>query len=108
MSRCLVEDHGTLTLAGRTTIDGHSAILLKDAGNSPGSSPGVLAIAATGPPYPLRLTALGGQRAGGPIDVCNDGKASNARGTITFSRFRGVPPIQAPQGAEQLAQGPKA
>jgi hypothetical protein len=108
LAHCLIEDHGTLTLVGRTTIDGQPAILLKDAGDLPGSSPSVVAVAATGAPYPLRYTATGGQRAGGRVDVCNDGKASDARGTITFSQFGKVPPIQPPKGAVQLTAGPRA
>jgi hypothetical protein len=108
LSRCLVEDHGTLSLAGQTTIDGRSAILLKDAGNAPGSSPSVLAVSASGPPYPLRYVSSGRQRAGGRIDVCNNGKANDAHGTITFAQFGQVAPIQPPTGAEQLApQGPR-
>jgi hypothetical protein len=106
LARCLVEDHGTLSLAGKTIVDGQSAIVLKDAGNAPGSSPSVLAVAATGAPYPLRYTATGGQRAGGRIDVCNDGKASDAHGVITFGQFGRVPPIRPPKGAQQPAAGP--
>jgi hypothetical protein len=101
LPRCLVEDHGTLSLAGRATVDGRMAILLTDVGDAPGSSAGVLAIAATGPPYPLRLTSTGQSRPGGPIDVCNDGRPSNAHGTITFSQFGHVPPIRPPAHAEQ-------
>jgi hypothetical protein len=105
LSRCLLEDHGTLSIAGKATIDGHLAILLQDAGDSPGSSPGTLAVAATGAPYPLRYTVTGGQRAGGHIDECNDGKATDARGTLTFSQYGEVPPIQAPAGAEPPPTG---
>jgi hypothetical protein len=99
LSRCLAEDHGTLTVAGRTTIGGRPAILIRDAGNAPGSSPGELAVAATGPPYPLQAVSAGGQRAGGPIDVCNDGKASDTRGTLSFSHYGAVPALHAPKGA---------
>jgi hypothetical protein len=107
LSRCLVEDHGTLSVGGKTTIDGRSAILLRDAGNAPGSSPGVLAVSASGAPFPLRYVSSGRQRAGGRIDVCNNGKANDAHGTITFGQFGRVAPIQPPTGAEQLAQGPR-
>jgi hypothetical protein len=96
LSRCLVEDHGTLRVVGVTTVDGQRAILIKDAGNVPGSTPSEFAVAATGPPYPLRATSLGRSRAGGRLDACNDGKASTSLGTITFSQFGRVPPIQPP------------
>jgi hypothetical protein len=101
LSRCLSEDHGTLTSIGHAIIAGHPATLIKDAGDKPGSTPSVLAIASAGTPYPLRYTATGGQRAGGRIDVCNDGKASDARGTVTFGEFGHVPMIQAPRQAQQ-------
>ena len=45
-----------------------------------------------------------GQRAGGSIDICNDGKASNTHGTLTISKFGTVPPIKPPQHAIKLGQ----
>lgn len=105
VARCLVENHGRLTKAGRATVAGHKAILLKDAGNVPGSSPSLLAVAATGKPYPLRFAATGNQRAGGRIDVCNSGKASQARGQLRFSGFNAVGSIRPPQHAVQLKSG---
>jgi hypothetical protein len=108
LSRCLMEDHGTLTVAGKTTVAGQAAVIIKDAGNVPGSSAGDLTVAAHGTPYPLRYSATGNQRAGGRIDVCNTGKASSARGTITFGQFDHVAPIRAPKHAVQPSSGPKA
>jgi hypothetical protein len=104
VARCLTEDHGTLTVAGMTTIDGRAAVIVRDKGNAPGSSPGELDVAATGPPYPLQATADGVQRAGGPIDVCNDGKATHVRGQVSFGHFGAVPPLQAPKHAIRLGQ----
>jgi hypothetical protein len=106
LARCLGEDHGKLSIAGRTTIGGQAAIVLRDAGNAPGSSPGLLAVAASGTPYPLRYTATGGQQAGGRVDVCNDGKANDARGSLTFSHFGHVAPIGPPANAQQTPQSP--
>jgi hypothetical protein len=100
MSRCLVEDHGQLSLAGHTTVGGRPAVVIRDAGNVPGGQPGELAVAATGPPYPLRLTTSGPQRAGGRVDVCNDGKAGGAEGSLSFSQFNRVRAILAPVGNE--------
>ncbi|MEA2199023.1 MAG: hypothetical protein QOJ25_3074, partial [Solirubrobacteraceae bacterium] len=62
LSRCLAEDHDTLRVVGMATVDGQRAILIKDAGNLPGSTPSEYAVAATGPPYPLRATSLGRSR----------------------------------------------
>ncbi len=96
LARCLAENHGTLSIAGRSSVGGQAAILLKDAGDKPGSTRSVLAVAATGTPYPLRYTASGERRAGGRIDVCNKGKANHNHGTLAFGEFGKVPPIQAP------------
>jgi hypothetical protein len=59
MARCLQEGHGTLTVAGTTAVDGQRAIVLRDAGDQPGTQPGTLAVAATGPPYPPSPDRLG-------------------------------------------------
>lgn len=104
MARCLVEGHGTLSLAGRTTVAGRPAIVIRDAGNAPGSAPGKLAVATSGPPYPLQATTAGPQRAGGRIDACNDGRASDTHGRLTLSHFGAVPKIQPPPNPIRLGQ----
>jgi hypothetical protein len=106
LARCLAEDHGTLTAAGKLTVEHRHALVIKDAGNAPGSSPSVLTVAATGPPYPLTYTATGGSRPGGHIDVCNQGKADSAHGTLSFNHFGQVPLITAPPSPLKLAQPP--
>jgi hypothetical protein len=106
LARCLGEDHGALTIAGMTTVDHHRAIVVKDDGNAPGASAGTLDIASSGPPYPLALTETGGERAGGRIDVCNQGKADNDRGMITLSHFGHVSPIPPPRNPLELSQPP--
>ena len=102
IGRCLLEDHGTLTVVGTSAINGEKAVLVRDAGNRPGTQPGVLAVATTGPPYPLQITATGPQRAGGRVDVCSNGKASDSRGIVSLSRFDQVQPLQAPTDAIRL------
>jgi hypothetical protein len=99
LARCLIEDHGTLTVAGHTTIDHTAAVIVKDKGDAPGATPSTIAVAASGPPYPLRYTASGATQRGGRIDVCNTGKGGDSEGTIAFSQFGQVPTIQPPTGA---------
>ena len=107
MARCLTEDDGTLTVTGTASIDGRPAIVIRDAGNVPGSAPGTLAVAATGPPYPLRLIQAGSQRAGGRVDICNDGHATGYEtGSITFGHFNEVPPLEPPADAIQTPGSP--
>ena len=106
LARCLVEDHGTLSVAGRTTVDGRDAVVVRDAGNVPGDGPGTLAVAASGPPYPLQVTSTGPQHPGGVVDVCNDGKGGTLQGTLTFSDFGHVPPISPPPHPISFGQTP--
>jgi hypothetical protein len=47
--------HGTLVKGQLTTVEGHKAVSVRDAGRS-----GTLYVAATGAPYPLKLTHEGG------------------------------------------------
>jgi hypothetical protein len=108
LGRCLAENHGTLSIGGRTTIDGQPAILLRDAGNVPGGTPGVLAVAATGTPYPLRVTVTGKSRPGGRIDVCNDGKGDTTGGVLNFRQYGNVAPIQPPAHALEAPSPPNA
>jgi hypothetical protein len=102
LARCLTEDHGTLSRAGTTTVNGQPAVVLRDAGNLPGTQPGTLAIAATGTACPLRLTATGRQRPGGRIDVCNNGHAASFTGTLSFRNFNHVAAIHPPADAIQV------
>jgi hypothetical protein len=87
LGKCLSEDHGTLSIAGTSTVDGEPVVLVRDAGDLPGTGPGILAVATTGVPYPLRVTATGPTRPGGRIDQCNDGKGALYTGSLTLSRF---------------------
>ncbi len=97
LARCLGEDLGTLSRDGITTVEGRPAVVVHQAGNAPGSSPGTLAVAATGPAYPLRLTSTGPTKPGGKVDACNDGKGGDTQGTLTLSDFGHAPAVTAPK-----------
>ncbi|HEY5260694.1 MAG TPA: hypothetical protein VIJ33_01115 [Solirubrobacteraceae bacterium] len=97
LARCLGEDLGRLSRDGTTTVNGKPAVVVHEAGNVPGSSPGTLAVATKGPAYPLRVTSTGPTRGGGKIDACNTGKASDAKGSVTLSDFDHAPAITAPK-----------
>jgi hypothetical protein len=96
LARCLTEDHGTLSFAGHETVDGTRALIVRDAGDVPGATPSTIAVASSGPPYPLRYDATGVTRRGGRVDVCNNGKGGGATGTIALSQFGRTPSVQAP------------
>jgi hypothetical protein len=96
LATCLGEDVGSLSSAGVITVDGRRATVLREGGNVPGGTPGMLAVAENGPAYPLRLTTTGPTRAGGKVDACNNGKGSTAEGTVTLSDFGHPPAFPAP------------
>jgi hypothetical protein len=103
IASCMTQDHGTLSLGGTTTVAGVPAILIRDAGDLPGTQPGTLAVATTGPAYPLQVTGTGTERPGGPKNMCNEyGKGGSGDGEFTISRFGQVAPIQPPANALQL------
>jgi hypothetical protein len=59
LSRCLAKDHGTLSLAGRTTIGGRAAIVVKTPGTPPAPHRARSRFATMGPAYPLQATGTG-------------------------------------------------
>ena len=99
LAQCIRSDNGTLSNAGTATVDGHQAVLIKEAGGQPGTTPETVAIAASGQPYPLRITVTGPTRAGGRITACNEGKASKATGTVKLSHWNSPPAVKAPLNA---------
>ena len=84
-------------------------IILRDAGNVPGSTPALLYLAASGPPLPLRDVQTGRRSPGGtPDPTCDETKADVSGGSggevVTLSEFNGAPPVTAPPGAVSLAE----
>jgi hypothetical protein len=109
LARCLTEDTGRLSIVGTTSVNGQPAIVIRDAGNLPGSDAGTLAVATTGPPYPLREVVAGRHRAGGRIDVCNDGHATGYEtGFLSLDGFNHIPPLEAPNDAIEIPGLPRS
>ena len=71
----LLQTTDTLAPGGTGTIDGQSVVFVKDTTN-----PGSIAIATSGPAYPVRATVTG----------------SSESGSITFSNWNGVPALSPP------------
>ena len=106
LSRCIVENHGTITDAGTTSVDGQPVVEIVDHGNRPGSTPITFYVATTGTPYPLRVVSHGSQRPGGIRNAaCSDTRADTQFGTqLTFSAFNQPVNVTAPSGALDLTQ----
>jgi hypothetical protein len=103
LAACLAtQAHGRLTIVGQTTIDHQAAVVVRDDGNAPGDQPSTLAVAATAPHYPLRVTDTGKQRPGGPkTGPCSD-SGPTADGSVTLSQWNDVAKIKAPAHAINL------
>jgi hypothetical protein len=102
LAECLGQDVGTLSSDGTATVDGQAAVVIKQAGDVPGGNPGTLAVAASGPAYPLRITATGRTRPGGKVDTCNDGKGGDDQGNLTLSDFNHAPALSVPANPVNL------
>jgi hypothetical protein len=102
MSRCFTEHHGRLTVVGQASIEGHPAVLVRDAGDVPGSTPEEIAVSTSGPAYPLALRVIGAQHPGGRRDACNTEDETDAVGTLTFGQFGAVEPIKPPARATRF------
>jgi hypothetical protein len=102
LATCLGENLGALSSGGTTTVNGVPAVVVRQAGNVPGSNPGTLAVATRGPAYPLRVTSTGPTRPGGKVDACNSGKGDNSEGSVTLSDFNHPPAITVPKHPLQL------
>jgi pimeloyl-ACP methyl ester carboxylesterase len=107
LGRCLLGQHlGTLSVGGETTLAGRRAVVLVDAGDLPGSAPGRLYVAASGPPLPLETTTTGPFRSGGRTDAACDVASTTPTttgGTDVISRINEAITISAPPGAVSLA-----
>jgi hypothetical protein len=106
MARCMVEQTGKVTLAGRTTVDHRSAVVLRSAASGPGQQSERIAVALDGPPYPLQLSARGkplpGHAKAGPCDSCGSGPAQV--GTVTMSDFGRVGKLHVPKHAPTVLE----
>jgi pimeloyl-ACP methyl ester carboxylesterase len=86
---------GTLSVGAPSSVAGRRAIVLIDAGDRPGSAPGRLYLAASGPPLPLRLTSTGPSRPGGSADpACH--QPSSASSTVVTGSDEFITDVNAP------------
>jgi hypothetical protein len=100
LASCVTRGLGTVSNNGVKTLGGRKVIVLESKGDRPGSTPGLLYVAAEGPALPLREVQTGPRRPGGKVDGrCSDPNDKSTKSEVTFSRFDRVPPLKAPKGA---------
>ena len=116
IAKCLLTaPHGTVTKS-TTTVDGQAVIELRDAGDQPGTEAGTLDIAASGPPYPVRLVTDGNRKPGGatPPPDCSTSSSSSsssasstssgAGGSVTFKEWGAPVTVTPPPDALDLSK----
>lgn len=99
---CLAQPVGGLAKGPTTTVGGQRAIVVRELGKAPGGQLTNVAIAATGPAYPLQLTAIGRQRPGGPLGPCRS-TGPGAVGTVKLSDFGRLGALRLPHAVTPQA-----
>jgi hypothetical protein len=106
LAACLRGGVGTLSKAGTATVAGQPAVVLKDAGDKPGTTAGSYYFTSKAPVLPLRATSSGKAKPGKTKDKACSSDTGNAsdRSDIAFSRFGKVAKVTPPRGALTIEQ----
>lgn len=101
VAACLTGGLGTLSKLPPTTIGGQKVIVLKDAGDRPGTTPGRYFFTSTPPILLLRAVQTGKAKPGKTKnpDCDDDGGDATTRSDLSLSRFNKVTKVTAPRGA---------
>ncbi len=103
LASCVTVGTGTLSNNGVKTLGGRKVIVLQDKGDRPGTTPGLLYVAAEGPVLPLREIQTGPRKPGGKVNKrCDAASDASTAADVSFSRFDRVPPLKAPRNALDL------
>lgn len=98
--RCVSDVGGSFVTGAPETAGGQAAIVLIGAGDQPGTAPGKLYVAASGPPRLLRIVQSGPTRAGGSVDeVCGEGDDTTKSADYLLSAFDEPLRISTPRDA---------
>ena len=89
-----------LTLAGTGSVSGRAAVIVASDGSAPGSAPGKVYVATSGPAWPLRAIVTGPRQPGGS-GACAE-ESSKQTSDITVSAFNQPIHLAAPAGALDL------
>ncbi|WP_354700921.1 hypothetical protein DSM112329_01214 [Paraconexibacter sp. AEG42_29] len=95
---CLPKRIGTLTKVGVRTVRGRRVVVIRDAGNVPGGTPGELSVATNGRALPMRERQTGPSRPGGTFEPrCDDTDDTSTKSDATLSHWDKVAPIRLPR-----------
>jgi hypothetical protein len=91
-----------LSVAGTASVGGRAAVIVVSDGTVPGSAPGKVYVAATGPAWPLRAVVTGPRKPGGS-GACAEPTTSRTS-DITVSDFNQPIALAAPASALDLTR----
>lgn len=100
--RCWAARRRGLSVAGTGSVDGRAAVILASDGSAPGSAPGRVYVAATGPAWILRAVVAGPRKPGGSA-ACAE-PATTDTSDITISHFNEPVALAAPPSALDLTR----
>lgn len=97
-SFCLPKRIGTLTKVGVRKVRGRRVVVIRDAGNVPGGTPGELSVATNGRALPMRERQTGRSRPGGTFEPrCDDTNDTSTRSDVVLSHWDKIPEIKVPR-----------
>ena len=99
IASCLGTDLGTLAKGGVHSVGRRRAVVIVDRGDKPGTAPGRLYVALSGPALPLRATQTGPRRPGKVTARCNDKNDTTKSSDLRFSAYNKPMRIAAPPNA---------
>jgi hypothetical protein len=98
--RCWADRKGALSVAGTGRVGGRPAVIVTSDGSVPGSAPGKVWVAATGPAWALRSVITGPRKPRGPA-ACTQPTTVRAS-DVTISDFNQPISLAAPPSALDL------
>jgi hypothetical protein len=103
LAKCIDQGSGTLTKQSSESVAGQDAIVLQDAGDQPGTTPGKIYLTPDAPVLPLRIVQTGPRKAGKSTSpACDDPDEKTTRSDVSLSGFDKVKTITAPRHSISL------
>lgn len=103
LAYCVTRAVGTISRKGTRQFSGNAVVVLADKGDRPGTSPGEVYIAASGPALPLRVLQTGPVSVGDVDPRCGDAGSTTTASDFRLSDFNEPVNISAPSDAVDLA-----
>lgn len=103
LAYCVTRAVGTISRKGTRQFSGNPVVVLADEGDRPGTSPGEVYVAASGPALPLRVLQTGPVSVGEVDPRCGDADSNTTASDFRLSEFNEPVNISEPSDALDLA-----